>query len=1016
MTNLISLSQTLFIGLGSFGADTIVRLKSTLLDNFGEIPPMIKLLAMDDSYYSKKMGYKNLHGKEISLDENEFCFLDVFNTIKNHKKIIDSYPTIDSSVPKQAIHSLEIEFNLSAKMQGPAIRYNKSIQKYTFLVDVNNVIHPKLSSLIDDINNAVLLGNEKYTIYQNEPLNIFIIFSLAGATGGGLFIDLPLFLNGTGIVRQNTLINAIGLLPDVYVSLGAATANCTPNAISAITEYELIADGTLQEFIPDPSHRARLVKTPAGSYPVDPANLYDDFYLINNVSSTGVKYESANEIADIVSKSFFLEICKQEEEDEREKLLKEKEKHFEKINQRIEDKTQRYKSIGYAEMVFEPRQVASYYSLSQTKSICNNLLNEKSEYFYTRELIQSILDEWKIQKDYNRDDVINYLAEINHSQLFSGVHKFDKTASSAIKSKRYEYIKGVKELLNTTIFNPQGSLETLTDNNISRLQELASAKINSKAGIDYLKQVVPELIGRFKEMLYEITEEQKEFEVRLHAMEDKYLTLLQDIDNAINISRLNIFKNRRKAIKYACNDYANMVNEEAACIHEIEIRTGAIVFYRKMIERAGIILNRITELEDRLKQIIENTSMQIQKIRSRNPVDPYTVDVTPEYIRSITISSNDDNTEMDVFFKSGLIADYTFGPNSDASELFNAITDYTNKLSTTRIHIETTIFDVLEKMNPGSVRDFFGKIKGKLGVLRQLNNNYPLDIWRSYGIGIYSIQHKPTVNQGIATETKNDAIGEMDFELSYSGQMEGNYNKKNKYQPTVIDVLKSEFGADGRLPELSVTNDPCKIMFVAKDSKAPAFLIKNFEKYAFDLKQKKSTISEELLYSNKHWGDIIMQRYYSIFPKNEDDAIKAWAMAFLVTKVEKDKLGKAALEFVKKTKNGKYAIFSTFGDKAMYDLHAYRPKAYEMFKENQQFVYNILPILQQKIKGDPSTFRAKLEVLKNNHDGNIYVDEYSSHCLGRATYFSDAHEATRLLIMEEFRFLYNIADISDLIM
>ena len=157
-----------------------------------------------------------------------------------------------------------------------------------------------------------------------------------------------------------------------------------------------------------------------------------------------------------------------------------------------------------------------------------------------------------------------------------------------------------------------------------------------------------------------------------------------------------------------------------------------------------------------------------------------------------------------------------------------------------------------------------------------------------------------------------------------------------------------------------------------------------------------------------------MKRNYSIFPQNEDNAIMAWALAFFVSKVEKDKHGKVALQFITKAKEGEYAVFTTSGEKAMKDLHAYRPKAYEMFKENQQWVDDILPILRQKIKDDLSTYIAKLDELKNDHQGKLYIDEYSNHNLGKTTYNSEAHENTRKLIMDEFRFLTAV-DITDLI-
>lgn len=227
--------------------------------------------------------------------------------------------------------------------------------------------------------------------------------------------------------------------------------------------------------------------------------------------------------------------------------------------------------------------------------------------------------------------------------------------------------------------------------------------------------------------------------------------------------------------------------------------------------------------------------------------------------------------------------------------------------------------------------------------------------------------------------------------------------------------MRKHFKIEGRVLELSNTKDPNKIVVSAYESAVPAFLVKNFEGYQYDLKRRTSSTQIEHLYSNKHWYEIISKRNYTIFPKDDDNTIKTWALAFFVSKVEKDKHGETAQQFIIKPRNQKYAVFTKSGDRAMKDLHAQRFKAFEMFKEQQEMVDELLPMLQQKIKDDLSTYKSKLEELKNDHQGKIYIDEYSNHNLGKTTYNSEAHQDTRTLVMDEFRFLQSTADVADLI-
>jgi hypothetical protein len=79
------LSRTVFIGLGGTGADAIVRAKSLMLDNFGEIPPMIKFLAIDTDS-KEKIIFQNKKGEIIGLEGDEFLKF----TVPDVKAFVDA--------------------------------------------------------------------------------------------------------------------------------------------------------------------------------------------------------------------------------------------------------------------------------------------------------------------------------------------------------------------------------------------------------------------------------------------------------------------------------------------------------------------------------------------------------------------------------------------------------------------------------------------------------------------------------------------------------------------------------------------------------------------------------------------------------------------------------------------------------------------------------------------------------------------------------------------------------------
>jgi hypothetical protein len=886
----------------------------------------------------------------------------------------------------------------------------RSCGRLSLTANDNQTLRTSLNNTISSVKNWVGAHDEKYTVDSTAPTQVFVVFSIAGGTGAGLFIDFALLLKGDKNIAPGTKTVAIALLPDVYSSLGTLAANCKPNAITGITEYEFIADGKLADIVSDPNHPARTVLTPGGKYPVEANNLYDAFFVVNNESSTGLKYESSKEMADLISKSLFLAAgatggTANSALDNNIAL---------KAGQSLRGKMLRYLSLGCAEMFFDPIQVSIYHSLKQAKNLSHKLLYSKSNNLNWEEEIQAKLDDWRLQEDAGRDDILNALTVLRNRPTFTGINEYDENSATAIKSRKDTWIRAHTKNLQETIHNPGGKLDLLTGKSLNLIQTFASEKISTIGGFDYIKQVFSSLKARFQGMMDELVAEKTEFENKLSSLENSYAVKLSDIKDAANISRWNVLKSREKAIVLACEEYVSAVNTEAGYLNEIERRTAAIIFYRKIIERCEEILSRVKNFEDRMIKVLEISTRHIQQIESKNPKEPFTIHVTPEYISSI--KNNDPDIDIESFLKKINLSQIAFQEHQEASELFNLLTNYTNELPKTKEYYNTTLLDVLQQMEYSNVIELFKKLKSSIGILRQLDPNYPIDNATSYVIGVYDINHPAILDRSKkhVQEDKNKEGSTKEMPVDILAALDGTGEKSNKIIPTPGDILRSEFKFHGRFPELSNTKDPNKIIVSAYESAVPAFIIRHFDAYASDMEHKNQEIAENLRYSNKHWGDLIMQRKYSIFPQHEDEAIKAWTLAFFVTKVEKEKNGKNAFTFIQKPRNGKYSVYTTTGDRPMMELTAYRPKAYEIFLEGR-YGDNILPLLKEKIRNDLETYRKKFEDLRNDYQATLWIDEYSDHKLGKTTYNSEAHKNTREQVMKEFRFLQGLGDISDLL-
>ncbi|MFW5804441.1 MAG: tubulin-like doman-containing protein, partial [bacterium] len=289
------LSRTVFIGLGGTGAKSIVKTKSLMLDNFGEIPPMIKFLAIDTDSITK-INCKNKAGENITLDKDEFIHFQV----PDINQYVKANPRETNFFQKELLKK-KVSITEGAGQFRPCGRIS-------LIANDNQSLRTQIVNTINRVKLWVGAQDDNYQVDTTAPTRVFVVFSLAGGTGAGLFIDFSLLLKGDMNIAAGTGIKtvAVGLLPDVYASLGVLAENCKPNAITGITEYEFIADGILQDIIPDSTHPARNVRTGGGRYPVDANNLYDTFFMVNNESSTGVKYESINEMENLISMSLYV--------------------------------------------------------------------------------------------------------------------------------------------------------------------------------------------------------------------------------------------------------------------------------------------------------------------------------------------------------------------------------------------------------------------------------------------------------------------------------------------------------------------------------------------------------------------------------------------------------------------------------------------------------------------------------------------------------------------------------------
>jgi hypothetical protein len=202
-------SPTLIIGLGGTGQEVVRKVKRRLHEAYGDIP-IIRYLAVDTDFKVTK----NPEGKE-PLDDEERVYIGGFDPSKVIRDL-DGYPSIKAWWPP----SLSPEVIPPGKMTAGTfnqmrcagrlalfVKYSEFINK---LRDAINVI-----SQIESHQKTEKLGKDlgRNYIVTTEQTNIFIIFSVCGGTGGGIFLDVAYLCRD--LIAPQPKIQAMVILPPV---------------------------------------------------------------------------------------------------------------------------------------------------------------------------------------------------------------------------------------------------------------------------------------------------------------------------------------------------------------------------------------------------------------------------------------------------------------------------------------------------------------------------------------------------------------------------------------------------------------------------------------------------------------------------------------------------------------------------------------------------------------------------------------------------------------------------------
>lgn len=229
------LRRAIYIGIGGTGIKTILKVKEHFLKSSnGQIPSMIKFLCIDTNS-------GDLDGREtdeVRLTELEKLHLSVSNPYAQYESGLNE--GCYTWMPIENIPSISIISGTGAGQ----VRSNGR-----FILEYNQRKDQRISGRINSIYNSLINANNNnndpnYDLLVTPKTDVYLVFSIAGGTGSGMFIQLASMIKEL-IPNCNLMVYAYA--PSFFENVGV-TWNIKHNAYGALLELDYCMQGNMPEY------------------------------------------------------------------------------------------------------------------------------------------------------------------------------------------------------------------------------------------------------------------------------------------------------------------------------------------------------------------------------------------------------------------------------------------------------------------------------------------------------------------------------------------------------------------------------------------------------------------------------------------------------------------------------------------------------------------------------------------------------------------------------------------------
>ncbi len=281
--NTKKIQPAVVIGLGGTGVKTITFLKKILQEQAQDSSQFVRFLAIDIDELKGEVPSSRLFGENIRLDPEKNEFFRITDQTRGNEA--RNTPAISSWFPEEGYKYLPLT---------EGARQAKPVGRLGFFL-----AHEELSRRIFNLTNKLVTPQvlKDFPGINAGHLNIYVVSSICGGTGAGLFMDIAYelrHLQRLAHLPEKSRIKGLFALGDVYDSINKRVL---ANTYASLRELNWIQKEDV----------AFLPVYPDGTRNVIRNRAFDAAYLFGNRSRSNIQFDSPDDFAQLCAEFIFLD-------------------------------------------------------------------------------------------------------------------------------------------------------------------------------------------------------------------------------------------------------------------------------------------------------------------------------------------------------------------------------------------------------------------------------------------------------------------------------------------------------------------------------------------------------------------------------------------------------------------------------------------------------------------------------------------------------------------------------------